>query len=229
MVRIFRIQTGSTLAEYLLGNAAYDDWYSGEMMHFFDDLDLIWDAFDSGCHELGQDGCALWADSAAAVKKRRLAVLESARKMPVLIPAGATEKGPELPLIVSYSLLKMSSIQSVYSPFGKVRKIAEAYKALESGNGIPFFELIGSPGHEELCFLSDTPASLPIETGVEEGQTGVVVTSDNGNSIDSVDELVEYVDKASKVSEFIGRDAAFLRSLASGRKVQPKWRFSHST
>lgn len=199
------------------------------MMHFYDDIDLIWDAFDSGCHELGQEGCALWSDSAAAVKKRRLAVLESARKSPVLVPAGATEKGPELPLIVSYSLLKRSSIQSVYSPFGKVRKIAEAYKALESGDGIPFFEFIGSPGHEELCFLSDTPASLPIETSLEEAQTGAVVNSDNGNSIDTVDGLVEYVDKASKVSEFIGRDAAFLRSLASGRKVQPKWRFSHST
>lgn len=201
-------------------------------MHFFDDHDKLWNDFDRGCYDLGESKCALWEPTAEGIKKRRLAILESLRTKPVVIPARAAENGPKLPTLFTYSKAKMTMVSVSYSPFGVARKIAEALAALETGDAVPIYKLSGATslteGAGDLCLIADTPAALPMEGTLQEAQTAVVVASDNGNSLQSSEELEEYIERASKVSSEIGRDAAFLRAGGAARSVAPKWRFSHS-
>ncbi|KPM37763.1 hypothetical protein AK830_g8793 [Neonectria ditissima] len=214
------------------GNCDYHDWFKLDHANFVSNTDLIFDAFDTGCHGAGRDKCALWAATPEAVQRRRSSLLAQLKTSPVLVPARARGSGPELPELpelVTYSKLQRLTQSIVYKPQMHFERMARVYAALERGDGLPFYDMVreragGEPG--QLCSLGDTPATMPLETGTEDDAFPAIMCSDAEPVIETPEEFEQYARKIEGISRWAGAANLLFRVVCLGKTVRPKWRFS---
>ncbi|KAJ4268709.1 hypothetical protein NW762_002777 [Fusarium torreyae] len=212
------------------GNVDYHDWFNKDHANFVSDTDKIFDAFDKTCHKVGPIKCAFYADSPEAIEKRRSDLLAHLKTSPVLLPAWAHDSGPNMPLLVSYSLLQRLIKASIYSPLAKFPQLARVFAALEKGDALPFYEMVLEGSNKDLdgdmCELQDTPATIPLETPVELDAFPAIMCLDSAAVTDTPEELKAYLDKIRGISRWAGAANAMFHAACIGRKLRPKWKFT---
>lgn len=197
--------------------------------NFVSDTDKIFDAFDSACHKVGPDRCALWAESPEAVQNRRGDLLARLRISPVVVPAWSLPSGPELPALITYSKLQRLTQTILYKPQTQFQRMAHVYAALERGDGMPFYDMMREHATDEpgqLCLLGDTPATMPQETGTEDDAFPAIMCSDNEPVTDTPEEFEQFANKIEGISKWAGAVNLLFRVVCLGKTVRPKWRFS---
>ncbi|KAF4121185.1 TAP-like protein [Geosmithia morbida] len=225
----------------------YLDYFEGDRASFVKDADSILDAFDAACHSVGPERCALWSpEGAAGVTNRRAGVIESLRQSPVLVPAGATDSGPRMPLLITYSFLQALTRMLLYKPLGNAQRLAGIYAGLERGDGVPYYQTVmamaaeskdsgrngGDSGGDAddtdllLCPLTDTPATEPRETGMEPDAFPAIMCSDAAVVEDTPAEFAGYLDKILGLSRWTGAASISFRLVCVGRTQRPDWRFT---
>lgn len=210
----------------MLGNVDYEEWYHGSYINFLHDTDRVMEAFYDLCHLAGPLKCLFHAPSPAEIKDRLDTLLAKLRINPVIIPA--SDLGPEMPELVTYSRVKKMISTTLYQPVLMFRRTASVLAALESGDGRPFYEyrLAGSTP-SSLCSLETIPPTIPI-TGPEEATEDAfpaIMCSDLDPVTDTVSELEEYAARLQAISSAAGAVNILFRLACVGRRVRPKWRF----
>jgi hypothetical protein len=215
-----------------IGNVDYTDWFELDHSLFVKNADSVFDAFDEACHNAGPAKCHLWAHSPSAVQERRDNLLESLKRNPVLVPAWATPTGPDMPLLVTYGLVQLMTRGMIYAPLANAPRMARIYAALERGDGIPYYEsaaelarATGGPLSEQLCSVTDMPATEPRETPMELDALSAIMCSDGEPVSDTPDEFARYVQKMRAISRWAGAASVYFRLPCVGRTVRPAWRF----
>ncbi|KAK7428569.1 hypothetical protein QQZ08_005007 [Neonectria magnoliae] len=211
------------------GNCDYHDWFKLDHANFVSNTDLIFDAFDAGCHKSGPDKCALWADTPAAVQHRRSKLLARLKTSPVLVPAWARASGPELPELITYSRVQRLTQTIIYKPQMHFERMARVYAALERGDGLPFYDMVrerAGDGPGQLCSLGETPATMPQETGTEDDAFPAIMCSDGEPVTETPEEFEQYARKIEGISRWAGAVNLLFRVVCLGKNVRPKWRFS---
>ncbi|UNI14096.1 hypothetical protein JDV02_000768 [Purpureocillium takamizusanense] len=217
------------------GNVDYREWFGDGLRNYLSDADKVFDAFDAACHAAGKDKCALWASSPQAVGHRRSSLLDALKMRPVLVPANARPSGPELPERVTYSRLQRLTRALVYSPLYSAPTMAQVYAALEEGDGLPFYDVVtllaeqlrggAGGGSRPLCSLTDTPATMPLETPAEPDALAGIMCAD-ARAAASLDEFEAYTRGLRRSSRWMGAAHADLGAACVGKTIASKWRFS---
>ncbi|OAQ84769.1 alpha beta hydrolase fold family [Purpureocillium lilacinum] len=214
------------------GNVDYKEWFGGGLRNYLSDADKVFDAFDTACHAAGRDKCALWASSPEAVQRRRSSLLQALKIRPVLIPANARSSGPELPERVTYTRLQRLTRALVYNPVYNAPALARVYAALEQGDGLPFYDIVvllekqqQGGGSKLLCSLTDTPATMPLETPAEPDALAGIMCAD-ARAAESLDEFEAYTEDLRRSSRWMGATHADFGAACVGKTVGSKWRFS---
>ncbi|KAM0346455.1 hypothetical protein ACHAPU_005520 [Fusarium lateritium] len=212
------------------GNVDYHDWFNLGHENFVSDTDKIFDAFDTACHKVGPLKCAFHADSPKAIEKRRSDLLAQLKRSPVLLPAWSLDSGPELPFLITYSHLQRLVQSSIYNPIRKFPQLAAVFAALEKGDGEPFLKMVlESPNkalNGNMCELSDTPSTMPLETAMEWDAFSAIMCSDSKTVTDTPEELAEYFDRLTNKSRWAGATNTNFHVSCIGRKTRPKWKFT---
>ncbi|CAI6092075.1 unnamed protein product [Clonostachys chloroleuca] len=201
----------------------------GDSSQFFQDADSILLAFDKACHGAGAEVCSLWAESPEAVGERRDAILAKLKKSPVIIPAGVRESGPEMPQVITYSILQVITRTILYSPLKRAQLLAQLYSTIESGDSAAFYD--ASVGYRrklvgQACAIADIPATEPQETSMEMDAFPAITCSDAKPEEDSPEQFVEFLEKLHRVSKWAGASNMYFKMSCVGRTIRPKWHFA---
>ncbi|RYP16634.1 hypothetical protein DL765_005025 [Monosporascus sp. GIB2] len=158
------------------------------------------DAFYEYCHSAGPEDCAFYAESPGAIEQRLSSLLEDIRKYPVIVPA--SESGPDMPKLVTWSSVKRLISSVLYQPIHLFKKFARILKAVEKGDGVPFYELVGADqSTPPICSIEAVPPSVPrVEPANDDAFPAIISAA--------------------------GDVTALFRLASVGRTVRPKWRYS---
>lgn len=206
------------------GNVDYREWHLQTHINFLRDTDKVMEAFYVYCHKAGPSGCDFYASTPAAIEERLTHLLARIKKYPIIVPV--TESGPDMPQLVTWSHLKRLISAALYRPIFMFKKFAEVLKALEDGDGIPFYHLINSEDSAPpICSIKAIPPNVP---RLEEGNDHAfpaILCADAPPMEDTVEEFAAFVDKLIEVSSTAGDVNALFRLACIGRKIRPKWRY----
>lgn len=207
-----------------VGNVDYREWHLQTHINFLRDTDKVMEAFYVYCHKAGPSGCDFYASTPAAIEERLTHLLARIKKYPIIVPV--TESGPDMPQLVTWSHLKRLISAALYRPIFMFKKFAEVLKALEDGDGIPFYHLINSEDSAPpICSIKAIPPNVP---RLEEGNDHAfpaILCADAPPMEDTVEEFAAFVDKLIEVSSTAGDVNALFRLACIGRKIRPKWRY----
>ncbi|KAI1765668.1 alpha/beta-hydrolase [Hypoxylon sp. FL1150] len=207
------------------GNVDYKEWHFQSYINFLHDTDKVMEAFYMYCHKAGPSGCNFYASTPAAVEERLQRLLARIKVHPIIVPV--TESGPDMPQLVTWSHLKRLMSAALYRPIFMFKRFAEVLKALEDGDGIPFYHLINSEDSAPpICSIKAIPPNVP---RLEEGNDHAfpaILCADAPPIEDTVEEFAAFVEKLIRVSYTAGDVNALFRLACIGRKIRPKWRYS---
>ncbi|RYO81646.1 hypothetical protein DL764_009733 [Monosporascus ibericus] len=142
------------------GNVDYREWHWDSHINFLRDTDRVMNAFYDYCHSAGPEDCAFYAESPGAIEQRLSCLLEEIRKYPVVVPA--SDSGPGMPQLVTWSNVKRLISSALYQPIHMFKKFARVLKALEEGDGVPFYELAGTgQSTPPICSIEAVPPNVP--------------------------------------------------------------------
>lgn len=208
------------------GNVDYKEWYYGSHINFLHDTDKVMEAFYSLCHLAGPSKCAFYAASPTKIEERLDSLLANLKVSPVIIPA--SDLGPELPELVSYSRVQQLISTTLYQPVLMFQRTAEVLAALEAGDGQPFYEYrLAGTAPSSLCSLETVPPAIPnplTEEGTADA-TPAIMCSDSEPVTDTVDEFIAYAARLKEISTSAGAVGVQSRLSCIGRTVRSKWRF----
>lgn len=214
------------------GNVDARDYVSGAPTHFLQDTDKVMDSFYRFCHLAGPERCTFHASTPEAIEARLDGLLSNIRKRPVIVPASVS-LNPR-PEIVSYSKVKRLITSALYRPLVMFPSLAEAFAALEDGDGRPFLDLTSQGGEElPLCESRlENPADPDIPTPeVPEAEASAdaskAIMCSDGEPIPGDVEIFErYAVKLMTVSKSAGSSMTSLVMGCVGWKVRAKWQFT---
>ena len=110
--------------------------------------------------------------------------------------------------------------------------LARVYAALEQGDGLPFYDIVvllekqqQGGGSKLLCSLTDTPATMPLETPAEPDALAGIMCAD-ALAAESLDEFEAYTEDLRRSSRWMGATHADFGAACVGKTVGSKWRFS---
>lgn len=212
------------------GNVGYDWWLNLTRLDFIEDADKIFDAFDTRCHLVGSEKCALWAPTPLAVQARRARILSSLKEKPVLVPAWSQGTGPDMPLLVTYSLLQSFTRQFGYNPVPLAETFDKVYASLEVGDASTYYNFLTGGGKlpltNEVCGLSDTPAMAPLEVPTGADAFPAIMCSESTADDDTPENFASYVERLLTASKWTGPATPIFKGSCIGWKTQTKWKFS---
>lgn len=182
------------------------------------------EAFDYYCHKAGSK-CAFYNndETLEAIEKRRVGLMESLKKSPVIIPgrpAGPViEPGrpadPGISFILTYGKLQ-SFLQSIYySPFTKFPLLAEVYAVLEA------MKMGEAPDPGGIWALIDSLGLLTPRDTEFDARLAIGCSDSEGVNI-SISEIEERMQNLSQLEPV----SVESRLHCVGRTVMPKWRFT---
>ncbi|KAG4444338.1 hypothetical protein IFR05_000212 [Cadophora sp. M221] len=192
------------------GNVDARDYISGAGTHFLQDTDKVMDSFYTFCHLAGPKVCAFYAPTPGDIKIRVSTLLDDIKKHPVIVPASPSSNFR--PEIISYSKVQRLITSALYRPLVMFPSLAEAFAALETGDGRPFLDLT-SQGGEELPSCENRledptdPENPTPEVPEAEGSADAskaIMCSDGAPIPGGVDEFKMYVRKLMELSPFEG-------------------------
>ena len=214
------------------GNVDARDYVSGAPTHFLQDTDRVMDSFYRFCHIAGPERCAFYASTPESIKARLDALLSNIRIRPVIVPASAS-LNPR-PEIVSYSKVRRLITSALYRPLVMFPSLAEAFAALEAGDGRPFVE-ITSQGGEELPLCEsrlenpsdpDIPTPEVPEAEASADASKAIMCSDGEPIPGDVERFSSYAGRLVDLSRSAGSSMASLVMGCVGWKVRAKWQFT---
>ncbi|RYP69197.1 hypothetical protein DL770_008295 [Monosporascus sp. CRB-9-2] len=207
------------------GNVDYREWHWDSHINFLRDTDRVMNAFYEYCHSAGPEDCAFYAESPGAIEQRLSSLLEEIRKYPVIVPA--SESGPDMPQLVTWSNVKRLISSALYQPIHMFKKFARVLKALEEGDGVPFYELVGvDQSTPPICSIEAVPPSVPkVEPANDDAFPAIMCADRPGALTDSVEEFEEFTKRLVEISSAAGDVSALFRLACVGRTVRPKWRY----
>ncbi|TDZ20950.1 putative hydrolase [Colletotrichum orbiculare MAFF 240422] len=121
------------------GNVDLREWFNDEHVNFLRDTDKVLNAFYVFCHQAGPDMCAFWAATPGDIEKRLNELLVDVKKLPVVVPADE-EKGPDVPVLITYSKVKILLSSTLYQPQYQFQRFSRILHALERRDGRPYYE-----------------------------------------------------------------------------------------
>ncbi|KAF3055117.1 hypothetical protein GL218_07725 [Daldinia childiae] len=206
------------------GNVDYREWHLNSYINFLHDTDKVMEAFYNFCYEAGPSSCDFYASSPTAIERRLASLLERIREHPIIVPA--SESGPDMPQLITWSHLKRLISASLYRPIFMFKKFAKVLRALEGGDGEPFYQLVKSENPTSpICSIEAIPPNVP---RLEEGNDNAfpaILCADSPPISDTVSEFVEFVEKLMRISSAAGDVNALFRLACIGRTIRPHWRF----
>ena len=196
-------------------------------MNFLHDTDQVLQAFYDFCHSSGPERCAMYDESPDAIQKRLEVMLEDIRKSPVIIPGGVDGSGPDMPELVTYSKVKKLLSNALDAPVYTFKSFAQILRALEKGDGLPYWEYLNPIGNPTpACSAETVPTDIPKLSYNTEDLFGTTICQDKGGSdFETVDEFVEFADRLMNASWADGDVNAHYRIACIGRKIKTKFRF----
>ncbi|KAI8959394.1 alpha/beta-hydrolase [Daldinia sp. FL1419] len=206
------------------GNVDYREWHLNSHINFLHDTDKVMNAFYKFCYEAGPSGCDFYASSSTAIEQRLASLLDQIREHPIILPAA--EPGPDMPQLITWSHLKRLISAALYRPIFMFKKFAKVLKALEDGNGGPFYELVKSEqSAPSICSIKAIPPNVPrLEEGNDDAFPAILC-ADAPPVEDTVYDFVEFVERLTRISSAAGDVNSLFRLACIGRTIRPKWRY----
>lgn len=169
----------------------------------------------------------MYDESPDTIKKRFETLLENIRKSPVIIPVGKDGSGPDMPELVTYSKVKRLLSDALDAPVYTFKSFAQTIRALEKGDGLPYWEYLNPIGNPTpACSAETVPTDIPKLSYNTEDLFGTTICQDKrGPNIETVDEFEEFVDNLIAASWADGDVNAHYRIACIGRTIKPKFRF----
>ncbi|KAI0137448.1 TAP-like protein-domain-containing protein [Xylariales sp. AK1849] len=211
------------------GNVDYRDWFTGEQVNFLEDADKIMEAFFEFCHKAGPDKCGFYQSTPAAIQLRFSALLDSLKKSPVLIPAGANGTELDMPELVTYSKLQILVRTCLYKAIHDFPSLAKVMAALEEKNGVPYYEMANKDRPAPLldfCSVNETLPTVPKVPAHSDDAFPAIMCADGEVSNDTPDSFQAYAEKLKYISRYAGASNTHFKLSCAGRQVRPKWRFA---
>jgi hypothetical protein len=212
----------------LQGNVDYREWYLGEHINFPRDTDKVMKAFFEFCHQAGPERCRLYAKSPAEVQARLSSIIENLKTHPVIVPA--SDEGPELPELVTYSKVKRLLTSVLYQPLRAFHRLAEVLAALEQGDGQPYYQLVNSDAipPSAYCGLKPIPPTIPLDDSLEDNNDAfpAILCADGQPFDQTVEQFEDYANQVQEISPSTGAVTVSFRLSCAGRTIRPKWRFT---
>ncbi|RYP89192.1 hypothetical protein DL769_000162 [Monosporascus sp. CRB-8-3] len=207
------------------GNVDYREWHWDSHINFLHDTDRVMDAFYEYCHSAGPEDCAFYAQSPGAIEQRLSSLLEDIRKYPVIV--AASESGPDMPQLVTWSNVKRLISSALYQPIHMFKKLARVLKALEEGDGVPFYELVGADqSTPPICSIEAVPPNVPKVEPANDDAFPAIMCADRPRALtESVEEFEEFTRRLVEISSAAGDVNVLFRLACVGRTVRPKWRY----
>ncbi|KAI1398387.1 alpha/beta-hydrolase [Hypoxylon fuscum] len=206
------------------GNVDYREWHMQTYINFLHDTDKVMEAFYNYCHKAGPSSCDFYASTPGAIEERLKNLLTRIRKHPIVV--SATKSGPDMPQVITWSHVKRLISATLYRPIFMFKNFAKVLKALERGDGVPFYELVRSDEETPpICSIEAIPPNVP---KLEEGNADAfpaILCADSPPITDEVEDFAEFVEELKKVSSVAGDVNALFRMGCVGRKIRPKWRY----
>ncbi|KAI1391767.1 alpha/beta-hydrolase [Hypoxylon trugodes] len=207
------------------GNVDYREWHLHSYINFLHDTDKVMEAFYNFCYKAGPSNCDFYASSPAAIEQRLANLLKHIRERPVIVPA--TESGPDMPQLITWSHLKRLISAALYRPIFMFKNFAKVLNALENGDGIPFYEFVKSEDSTpSICSIEAIPPNVP---RFEEGNADAfpaILCADSPQIEDTVEDFADFVEKLMSISSAAGDVNALFRIACVGRTIRSKWRYT---
>ncbi|KAI1372506.1 alpha/beta-hydrolase [Hypoxylon crocopeplum] len=207
------------------GNVDYREWHLHSYINFLRDTDKVMEAFYYYCHKAGPLSCDFYASTPEAIEHRLASLLQHIQEHPIIVPAA--ESGPDMPQLITYSHLRRLISTSLYQPIYMFKNFAKILKALEDGDGEPFYQLVLSgQSTPPICSIEAIPPNVP---RLEEGNGDAfpaILCADSPPMADTVGDFAEFVEELVQISSAAGAVNALFRMVCVGRTVRPKWRYS---
>ncbi|RYP74749.1 hypothetical protein DL771_002813 [Monosporascus sp. 5C6A] len=168
--------------------------------------DRVMGAFYKYCHSAGPESCAFYAGSPGAIEQR-LSLLEEIRKYPVIVPA--SESSPDMPQLVTWSNVKRLISSALYQPIHMFKKFARVLEALEEGDGVPFYELVGTDRFTpHICSIESVPPDVPKVEPANDDAFLAIMCADRPRALtESVEEFEEFTsDRETKMEIWRARN-----------------------
>ncbi|KAI1453229.1 alpha/beta-hydrolase [Annulohypoxylon moriforme] len=206
------------------GNVDYQEWHWHSYINFLHDTDKVMEAFYAFCHKAGPSTCDFYAPSPAAIEERLASLLVRIQEHPIIVPA--SETGPDMPQLITWSNLKRLVSASLYRPIFMFKEFARVLKSLEDGDGKPFYRLVKSEDSTPICSIEAIPPNVP---RLEEGNADAfpaILCADSPPVEDTVEEFAAFVERLKHISSAAGDVNALFRMACVGRTIRPKWRYT---
>ncbi|KAI0173002.1 alpha/beta-hydrolase [Hypoxylon sp. FL1284] len=204
------------------GNVDYREWHLQPYINFLHDTDKVMEAFYRYCHKAGPSDCDFHASTPTAIEERLASLLARIRKHPIIVPSA--QSGPDMPQLITWSHVKRLISAALYRPNFMFKSFAKVLKALENGDGIPFYQLTRSE--------NPTPPICSIETPLPDAEEGnadafpAILCADSPPVDDTVEEFATFVEKLEQISSAAGDVNTLFRLACIGRNIRPKWRYT---
>ena len=183
------------------------------------------EAFYELCHNAGPEDCAFYAESSQAIKTRLDTLLENIRKYPIIIPDSPS--GPDMPELVTWSKVKALVNTALYQPVLIFARFAKVLKALEEGDGMPYWNFTtGGNRPTPVCSVEASPSDKPVvEEGTDDAATAISCADNWGTHRGSLEDLEDYARHLDEASSAAGDVNAMWMLNCLGRHVEPKFRY----
>ncbi|KIW36100.1 hypothetical protein, variant [Exophiala oligosperma] len=109
-----------------------EDYFNGAWESNLYQSDDALGTFSTYCHQAGPNNCSFWGPSSQNITDRLDVIISTLRDHPLPVAGVDSEKGPGL---ATYADLKQLLLWAVYAPVQRFPELADALKALESGDG----------------------------------------------------------------------------------------------
>ncbi|KAH7361055.1 prolyl aminopeptidase-like protein [Rhexocercosporidium sp. MPI-PUGE-AT-0058] len=211
------------------GNVDARDYVSGAGTHFLQDTDTVMNSFYTFCHLAGPTACAFYDSTPEDIEIRLSSLLADIRKHPIIVPASPSLNSR--PEVVSYSKVQRLITSALYRPLVMFPSLAQAFAALEAGNGRPFLDLTSQGGEElPLCqkHLDDPshPGNPVPEAEASADASKAIMCSDGALIPGGVEEFETYVGKLMELSKSAGASMASMVMGCVGWKVRANWQYT---
>lgn len=221
------------VANGLVGNVDYDDWFANTQLNYLQDADKIMEAFFEFCEMAGPSKCAFHEATAKAIEERFFTLLGNLRKSPVLIPAHSNGTQLELPELVTYSKLQNLIRSCMYKPIYRFPTLARAMVALEERDGVPYYQLreedAGPLPFAGFCTVNETLPTVPTIPSHSEYAFPAIMCAD-GEPISAdewtPDSFLAYSEELQRISKYAGASNVHSKLSCAGRQIRPKWRYA---
>ncbi|KAI0839370.1 alpha/beta-hydrolase [Hypoxylon sp. FL0890] len=207
------------------GNVDYREWHLHSYVNFLRDTDKVMEAFYDFCYKAGPSSCAFYASVPGAIKERLERLFERIRQHPVIVQAAET--GPDMPQLITWSHLKRLISAALYRPIFMFKKVATVLRALENGDGEPFYQLVKSEkSTPPTCSIEAIPPNVPrLEEGNDDAFPAILC-ADSPPVKDTVEDFAKFVEQLTHISSAAGDVNALFRMACIGRTIRPKWRYT---